>query len=131
MSFGRIIAYLGIVDDYGVDGVMGGRDLLDCVKERGAAVDRFKMRSVVLVHSDRVYALDARCAPYLKIECVLRALETDGQKETVCVDLLVDDHRVIAVLYVRRNCQCVREGRDVTCQQVFGMDHVVHRTVDG
>lgn len=131
VSFGRIISYLGIIDDHGVNGVMGGRDQSDRVKERGAAVDGFKVRPVVLVYDNRIDAPDARWATDLKVERVLRALETDGKEEAVGIDLPVDDDRVVAILYVRRNRQCVREGRDIACQPIFGMNHVVHWTVDG
>lgn len=82
---------------------------LDSVEEIWAAIDGFEVRHVLLFDNHRVDNVQSRAIATAEIEHILWALVADGNLETIGVDNMVEQHRIVSVDAVCRNGQRVAQ----------------------
>ncbi len=114
-----------VIDDDGVDGMARVPHALERVEIGYSAIYRLKVRTVGLLHPNGV---DERIG--LQVELVYVMAVAHGQRETVGVDLPVDEYRIGAVGARGRNCKGVGQRGYRPHQFVVGINGVVERAVD-
>ena len=89
-------------------------DALDGVEEVWTAIDGLEVRHVLLFDNHRVDYIQSRAIATAEIEHILWALVADGNLETICVNNMVEQHRIVSVDAVCRNGQRVAQGCLIT-----------------
>jgi hypothetical protein len=84
-------------------------DALDGVEEVGTAIDGLEVRKVLLFDNHRVDYVQSRAIATAEIEHILWVLVADGNLETIGVDNMVEQHRIVSVDTVCRNGQRVAQ----------------------
>lgn len=84
-------------------------DALDGVEEVGTAIDGLKVWHVLLFDNHRVDYVQSRAIATAEIEHILWALIADGYLETIGIDYMVEQHRIVSVNAVCRNGQRVAQ----------------------
>ena len=103
MAFRYIVSNLCVVDDNGVDAVMGMAHPRDGMEERRVAIHGLKMGLVKLLHPDSIDGETLRRAAYLEIEDIFRPPIAYRKAETVDVFIEVDEQGVAPVTPCRGN----------------------------
>lgn len=125
MLFSGIIVDILVVDDNGVEGVARVADALQGVEISHPTIHRLEVRFVGLLHPNGV---DERID--LQIQLVDVVPIAHRQREAVGVDLMVDEHRVVAIGTRGGNGERIGQRADGPHELVVGVDGVVQRTVD-
>ena len=89
-------------------------DALDGVEEVWTAIDGLEVRHVLLFDNHRVDHVQSRAIATAEIEHILWVLVADGNLETIGVDNMVEQHRIVSVDAVCRNGQRVAQGSLIT-----------------
>lgn len=89
-------------------------DALDGVEEVWTAIDGLKMWHVLLFDNHRVDYVQSGVVATAEIEHILWALVADGNLETIGIDYMVEQHRIVSVDTVCRNGQRVAQGCLIT-----------------
>ena len=89
-------------------------DALNGVEEVWTAIDGLEVRHVLLFDNHRVDHIQSRAIATAEIEHILWVLVADGNLETIGVDNMVEQHRIVSVDAVCRNSQRVAQGCLIT-----------------
>ena len=84
-------------------------DALDSVEEVRTAIDGLEVRNVLLFDNHRVDYVQSRAIATAEIEHILWVLVADGNLETIGVDYMVEQHRIVSIDTVCRNGQRVAQ----------------------
>ena len=84
-------------------------DALDGVEEVRTAIDGLEVRNVLLFDNHRVDYVQSRAIATAEIEHILWVLVADGNLETIGVDYMVEQHRIVSIDTVCRNGQRVAQ----------------------
>lgn len=114
----------------GVDGMLRIAHALDLMEEGGCTVDGLEMGLVVLGYRHRVTESLKVTGMEGEEERVTTAAIAHGDEKAVDTDKLVAQRRIAAVMAVCRDRQGVLERCDISGELVFGINRIVHRTVD-
>jgi hypothetical protein len=89
-------------------------DALNGVEEVWTAIDGLEVRHVLLFDNHRVDYVQSGVVATAEIEHILWVLVADGNLETIGIDYMVEQHRIVSVDAVCRNSQRVAQGCLVT-----------------